>query len=60
MNNERPEHAPRLLQGYTASELEEIAKRCEERRESGFIVTPDSVALFAEALRALARERKPS
>ncbi|GJE43973.1 hypothetical protein [Methylobacterium soli] len=58
MNKPQPEHGPRLLQGYSATELEEIAKRCEERRESGFIVTPDSVALFAEALRALARERK--
>ena len=60
MNNEHPEHAHRLLQGYTASELETIAERCEERATAGFIVTPDSVALFAEALRALARERKAS
>lgn len=49
--------APRPLLDYTVKELREIAARCEERQATGFIVTPDSVILFAEALRALARER---
>lgn len=49
--------APRPLSDYTAKELDEIARRCEERQEGGFIVTPDSVRLFAAAVRALARER---
>jgi hypothetical protein len=49
---------PRKLSDYAVLDLEDVAARCEERRESGFIVTPDSVHLFAEGLRALARERE--
>ncbi|GJD70531.1 hypothetical protein [Methylobacterium gnaphalii] len=46
------------LAAYTADEIEAVAERAAERKESGFIVTPDSVPLFVAALRALARERK--
>ncbi|WP_165937753.1 hypothetical protein [Methylobacterium segetis] len=49
---------PRRITSYTVSELREIADRAEEGRLEGFIVPPGAVDLYAEALRALARERQ--
>ena len=48
---------PRPLEAYTPELLEEFARRCEERKAEGFIVSPAAVALLAEAIRALVRER---
>ncbi|WP_207919210.1 hypothetical protein [Methylobacterium segetis] len=47
----------RSIDSYTAAELRGIADRAEWRGEKGFIVPPCSVAIYVEALRALARER---
>lgn len=47
----------RSLESYTAQELRDIAERAEWRRAEGFLVPPGSVALYVEALKALARER---
>jgi hypothetical protein len=52
-----PAPPPRPVDSYSAEELEAIAARCDERRADGLNISPASVALFAEGLRALARER---
>lgn len=42
----------------TPDELREIARRIEQRRESGLAIPGDRADLYAEALRELARERE--
>lgn len=46
------------IAAYTAAELRAIAERCLDRKASGFIVPPESVDLFAAAMRALAEKAK--
>ncbi|SFL19116.1 hypothetical protein [Methylorubrum salsuginis] len=45
------------VDALTSEELQEIARRIERRRETGLAIPCERIDLYAEALRALARER---